>query len=88
MRSCPRDWLANAMRKINYDGFRFPPEILQQAIWLLSSVHAQLREVEDLLPERGIVVSYETVRRWVDRFGLMITADLRKRRAKPYRPGT
>jgi putative transposase len=42
------------------------------------------REVEDLLAERGITVSYETVRRWVNHFGPMIAADLRKRRAKPY----
>jgi hypothetical protein len=42
------------------------------------------RDVEDLLAERGITVSYETVRRWVNHFGPMIAADLRKRRAKPY----
>jgi putative transposase len=38
--------------------------------------------VEDLLAERGIVVSYETVRRWVNHFGPMIAADLRSRRPK------
>jgi transposase-like protein len=42
------------------------------------------RDVEDLLAERGITVSYETVRRWVNHFGPMIAADLRKRRPKPY----
>ena len=41
------------------------------------------RDVEDLLAERGIAVSYETVRRWVNRFGPMIAADLRKRRPRP-----
>ena len=40
--------------------------------------------VEDLLAERGITVSYETVRRWVNHFGPMIAADLRKRRPKRY----
>ena len=42
------------------------------------------RDVEDLLAERGITVSYETIRRWVNHFGPMIAADLRKRRAKPH----
>ena len=42
------------------------------------------RDVEDLLAERGILVSYESVRRWVNHFGPMIAADLRKRRPKPY----
>jgi transposase-like protein len=42
------------------------------------------RDVQDLLAERGITVSYETVRLWVNHFGLMIAADSRKRRPKPY----
>jgi putative transposase len=42
------------------------------------------RDVEDLLAERGIFVSYETVRRWVNHFGPKIAADLRKRRPKPH----
>jgi putative transposase len=42
------------------------------------------RDVKDLLAERGITVSYETVRRWVNRFGPMIAADLSKRRLKRY----
>jgi hypothetical protein len=44
---------------------------------------APQRDVEDLLAERGIGVSYETLRRWVNHFGPMIAADLRKRRPKP-----
>ena len=42
------------------------------------------RDVEDVLAERGILVSYETVRRWVNHFGPMIAADLRRRRSKPH----
>ena len=50
----------------------------------LSSVHTlSFRDVEDLLAERGIMVSYETVPRWVNHFGPVIAADLRKRRPKP-----
>ena len=72
------------MTKINYSGYRFPPEIIQQAIWLYVRFTLSFRDVEDLLAESGIVVSYETVRRWVNHFGPKIAADLRKRRPKPH----
>jgi transposase-like protein len=51
------------MTKINYSGYRFPPEIIQQEIWLYVRFTLSFRDVEDLLAERGILVSYETVRR-------------------------
>ena len=72
------------MRKISYAGYRFPPEIIQQAIWLYLRFTLSLRDVEDLLAERGVTVSYETVRRWVNHFGPMVAADLQKRRPKPH----
>jgi transposase-like protein len=72
------------MTKISYGGYRFPPEIIQQAIWLYVRFTLSFRDVEDLLAERGILVSYESVRRWVNHFGPMIAADLRKRRPKPH----
>ena len=72
------------MRKFSYAGYRFPPEIIRQAIWLYLRFTLSLRDVEDLLAERGIIVSYETVRRWVNHFGPMIAADLRSRRPKPH----
>jgi len=72
------------MKKISYNGYRFPPEIIHQAIWLYLRFTLSLRDVEDLLAERGMAVSYETVRRWVNHFGPMIAADLRKRRLKPH----
>ena len=72
------------MKKIDCDGYRFPPAIIQQAIWLYFRFTLSFRDVEDLLAERGIAVSYETVRRWVNHFGPMIAADLRRRRPKPY----
>jgi putative transposase len=71
------------MKKISYSGYRFPPGIIHQAIWLYLRFTLSLRDVEDLLAERGISVSYETIRRWVNQFGPMIAADLRKRRPKP-----
>ena len=72
------------MRKFSYAGYRFPPEIIRQAIWLYLRFTLSLHDVEDLLAERGVAVSYETVRRWVNHFGPMIAADLRKRRPKPH----
>src|SRR5271165_3514571 len=72
------------MTKISYAGYRFPPEIIQQAIWLYLRFTLSFRDVEDLLAERGIVVSYETIRRWVNHFGPAIAADLRKRRPRPH----
>ncbi len=72
------------MTKISYAGYRFPPEIIHQAIWLYLRFTLSFRDVEDLLAERGIAVSYETVRRWVNHFGPMIAAHLRKRRPKPH----
>jgi transposase-like protein len=65
-------------------GYRLPPEIIQHAIWLYIRFTLSFRDVEDLLAERGIMVSYETVRRWVNHFGPMVAADLRKRRLKPH----
>ena len=73
-----------SMTKISYAGYRFPSEIIQQAIWLYLRFTLSLRDVEDLLAERAIGVSYETVRRWVNHFGPLIAADLRKRRPKPH----
>jgi len=72
------------MTKISYSGYRFPPEVIQQAVWLYLRFSLSFRDVEDLLAERGITVSYETVRRWVNHFGPLIAADLRKRRPKPH----
>jgi transposase-like protein len=72
------------MRKISYAGYRFPPEIIQQAIWLYLRFTLSLRDIEDLLAERAIGVSYETVRCWVNHFEPLIAADLRMRRPKPH----
>src|ERR1700722_13506792 len=72
------------MPKVSYSRYRFPPEIIHQAIWLYLRFTLSFRDVEDLLTERGIAISYETVRRWVNHFGPIIAAELRKRRPKPH----
>jgi transposase-like protein len=68
------------MKTTPYRSFRFPPAIIQHAIWLYLRFTLSLRDVEELLAERGIVVTYETVRVWVARFGPLIARHLRRRR--------
>src|SRR3712207_799513 len=71
------------MPPISYARRRFPPAIIQHAIWLYLRFTLSYRDVEDLLAERGLEVSYETVRRWVLKFGPAIARRLRQRRPKP-----
>ena len=66
-----------------YRGFRFPREIIQHAVWLYHCFSLSLRDVETILAERGIVVSYESIREWALRFGRMFAAALKRRRPKP-----
>ena len=56
------------MAPLSYHRHRFPPEIIQHAIWLYLRFTLSYRDVEELLAERGLEVSYETVRRWVLKF--------------------
>ena len=69
------------MAPLYYHRHRFPPEIIQHAIWLYLRFTLSYRDVEDLLAERGL--SYETVRRWVLKFGPAIARQLRQRRPRP-----
>ncbi len=52
-----------------YRGYRYPPEIISHAVWLYHRFCLSFRDVEDLLAERGIIVSYETIRLWCGKFG-------------------
>ena len=61
---------------------RFPAEIIGHAVWLYHVFSLSLRDVELLLAERGIVVSYETVRRWCKQFGQTFASRLRHRRPR------
>jgi putative transposase len=49
---------------LTYHGYRFPPDVISHAVWLYHRFCLSFRDVEDLLAERGIIVSYETVRQW------------------------
>src|SRR5258707_3375473 len=71
------------MNQLSYCRHRFPPAVIQHAIWLYLRFTLSYRDVEDLLVERGLEVSYETVRRWVLKFGPLIARKLRQRRPRP-----
>jgi transposase-like protein len=71
------------MAQLSYRRHRFPAEIIQHAIWLYLRFTLIYRDVEELLAERGLDVSYETVRRWVLKFGPLIARKLRQRRPRP-----
>jgi putative transposase len=58
---------------------RFPAEIIAYAVWLYHRFALSFRDVEELLFERGIVVTYESIRAWVEKFGGHFAAELRRR---------
>ena len=62
-----------------YKRHRFPPQIIQYAVWLYHRFNLSHRDVEDLLAERGIVVSYESVRLWCNKFGMKYVRRLKKK---------
>jgi putative transposase len=71
------------MKQISYRRHRFPSSIIQHAVWLYFRFPLSYRDVEDMLAERGIDVSYETVRRWALKFGGIIARKLRRGRPRP-----
>ena len=71
------------MDKLSYRRHRFPRIVIQQAVWLYFRFTLSYRDVEDMLAERGIDVSYETVRRWALKFGTIIARKLRRGRPRP-----
>ena len=66
------------MKPISYKRHRFPPDVIRHAVWLYYRFTTSLRDVEELLAERGIDVSYETVRCWANKFGPAIAANIRR----------
>jgi transposase-like protein len=65
---------------IRYKRHRFPPQIIAHTVWLYFRFPLSLRLVEELLLERGIVVSYETIRRWGKKFGPDYARRLRRKK--------
>ncbi len=64
-------------------GYRFPPAIIAHAVWLYYRFALSHREVEELLAERGVILSDETVRQWCRKFGQAYANGLRRRRPRP-----
>ena len=71
------------MQTISYKRHRFSPEVIRQAVWLYFKFTLSLRDVEEILAERGIDVSYETVRCWPEKFGVAIAASIRRTSPRP-----
>jgi putative transposase len=71
------------MMELSYRRHRFPPVLIQHTVWLYLRFTLSYRDVEDLLAERGLDISYETVRSWVLKFGPVIAQRLRRHRPRP-----
>ena len=71
------------MTKISYKRHRFPPAIIQHAVWLYFRFTLSFRDVEDLLAERGLEFSYESIRYWVLKFGKQYAHRINQRRPRP-----
>ncbi len=66
----------------SYHGYRFPREIISHAVWLYHRFGLSFRDAEDLLAQRGIIVTYETIRQWCRTFGPVYARTLRRRRGR------
>jgi putative transposase len=66
-----------------YKNHRFPVEIISHAVWLYFRFCLSYRDVEDLLFERRVVVTYEAIRKWCRKFGKQYANQLRRRRPRP-----
>ncbi|MGW9498924.1 IS6 family transposase [Streptomyces prasinus] len=67
----------------SYQGHRYPVEVISHCVWLYFRFPLSFREVEELMLERGVLVSYETIRRWCAKFGQAYADGLRRRRPRP-----
>ncbi|MGW8882024.1 IS6 family transposase [Streptomyces mirabilis] len=67
----------------SYKGHRYPAEIISHCVWLYHRFPLSFREVEELMLQRGVIVSHETVRRWCAKFGQAYADGLRRRRPRP-----
>jgi putative transposase len=67
----------------SYKGHRYPIEIISHCVWLYFRFPLSFREVEELMLERGVIVSYESIRRWCAKFGRQYANSLRPRQPRP-----
>jgi putative transposase len=71
------------MQAVSFKRHRFPPDVIRQAVWLYFRFTLSLRDVEEMLAERGIETNYETIRCWTLKFGLLFAQNLRRSRPRP-----
>ena len=71
------------MQPISYKRHRFPAEVIHYAVWLYCRFGLSFRDVEELLAQRGIEVSYETIRCWTLKFGRLFVRNLRRLQPRP-----
>ncbi len=71
------------MAKLSFKRHRFKSDVIKRAVWLYCRFNLSLRDVEEILAERGVDVSYEAIRDWCRKFGLQIARNLRRRRPAP-----
>lgn len=71
------------MKPLSFKRHRYPADVIRHAVWLYFRFSLSLRDVEELLAQRGIDVSYETIRCWTKKFGPLIARRLKKRRPMP-----
>ena len=80
----PAHVLVWAMKPISYARHRFPPDVIRYTVWLYLRFTLSYRDVEDILAERGLMISNESIRRWVLKFGPIFARHLRAIRPKAY----
>lgn len=71
------------MRALSFKRHRFPPDVIRHAVWLYFRFTLSFRDVEELLAQRGIEVTYETIRCWTIKFGPQIARNLKRQRPAP-----
>ena len=81
-RCAGKDGAVSALESASYCGYRYPAEIISHAVWLYFRFSLSLRDVEELLAERGVTVTYDTIEAWCAKFGPSYAAELRRRRAR------
>ena len=71
------------IQPLSFKRHRFPGEVIRHAVWLYFRFTLSIRDVEEMMAQRGVIVSREAIRCWVNKFGPLIAANLRRRRGPP-----
>ena len=80
---CDTDGMKTNVAAPSYRRHRYPAEIIAHTVWLSFRFPLSFRDVEELMAARGVILSYETVRRWTLKFGQQYTNELKRRRPQP-----